>query len=221
MDRVIAIGDIHGCYRTLKALLYKKIKITKNDEIIFLGDYIDRGPKSKKVLKHILKLIEEEYNITCLMGNHELMLLNSLKSPIDYRNWLRFGGKETLDSFKVLHPKDINPKYLVFLNKLFYFKSHEKFIFVHGGLNFDKKNPLKDLDSMPWIRNSNVDITKIDNKRIIVGHTPYPISEIKKSLTSNRILLDGGCVYSERDNLGYLVALEINKMKLFYQKNIE
>lgn len=221
MDRVLAIGDIHGCYKTLKSLLFKSILITKQDKIIFLGDYVDRGPDSKKVLKLILDLIKDGFDIECLIGNHEIMLLNSIKSPIEYKNWLKYGGKETLNSFGVLHPKDIKIKYLTFLNKLKYFIELDDFLLVHGGLNFKIENPLEDKESMPWIRNNSVNIEKIGNKRIVVGHTPHSLKDIKKSLNSDRILVDGGCVYKEREDLGYLVALDLKNMDLYYRKNKE
>lgn len=221
MDRVIAIGDVHGCYKTLKALLFETIAITKEDKIYFLGDYIDRGPNSKKVIKKIIKLKEEGYNITCLMGNHEYMLLQSIYSNIDFLNWFRFGGEEALKSFKVTHPKDIKKKYIDFLKGLKYYIELDKFILVHGGLNFNIDEPLTDLDSMLWIRNNDVNPKKINNKRIVVGHTPHSLKDIKKSLTKDRILLDGGCVYKHKEDLGYLVALDLEKMELFYHKNIE
>jgi serine/threonine protein phosphatase 1 len=221
MGRYFAIGDVHGCYKTLKKLLFEELKITKDDRLIFLGDYIDRGPDSKKVLKLIMNLIDNEYEIETLLGNHELMLLESINSPFEYYNWLKFGGKETLKSFKVLHPNEIKQKYIAFFKNLSYFKIFKNNILVHGGLNFKIDNPMEDLDSMPWIRNSEVDSTRIGGRKIIVGHTPYTINEIHKSLLTNRILLDGGCVYKDRKGLGNLVALELHSMKIFNVYNID
>jgi len=221
MARFFAIGDIHGCYKTLKHLLFEELKIEKDDRIIFLGDYIDRGPNSKKVIKLILKLEFDGYDVDKLMGNHEIMLLNSIKSPIAYSNWLKYGGKETLESFDILHPNKLKAKYLAFFKNLSYFKIFKDNIFVHGGLNFKLNNPLEDLDSMLIIRNTEVHSNKIGDRKIIVGHTPSTIKEIKKSLSSDRILLDGGCVYKDRKEYGHLVALEIYSKKLFFVKNID
>ncbi len=221
MGRVFAIGDIHGCYKTLKTLLFDEIKITKDDELIFLGDLIDRGLKSKKVLKLILRLQKNGFNVSCLMGNHEIMLLKSIKSEVDFKHWIKYGGKETLESFKVSHPKYIKDKYLDFVSGFKNYIEFKDFILVHGGLNFEIDNPLLDLDSMAWIRNNKVDSSKINNRRIIVGHTPSTLKDIKKSLKTDRLLLDGGCVYKNKEDLGYLVALELNEMSLFYYKNID
>jgi serine/threonine protein phosphatase 1 len=71
-----AISNIHGCYHTFKALL-EKIGLCKEDELYLLGDYIDRGPGSKEVLDLILKLKSENFNIQCLLGNHEIMLFHA------------------------------------------------------------------------------------------------------------------------------------------------
>ena len=110
MGRFFIIGDIHGCYKTLQKLLFEELKIKITDRILFLGDYIDRGPHSKKVIKLVMKLEEEGYEIDKLLGNHELMLMDSLKSPFQYHHWLKYGGKETLLSFKILHPNKLKNK---------------------------------------------------------------------------------------------------------------
>lgn len=221
MGRYFAIGDIHGCYYTLKKLLFDELKITKEDRLIFLGDYIDKGLNSKKVLKLIMNLEQEGYEIETLLGNHELMLLNSIISPFEYHNWLKNGGKETLLSFKVLHPNKIKQKYIAFFKNLSYFKIFKGYILVHGGLNFKIDNPIEDLESMPWIRNSEVLPQKIGSRKIIVGHTPSTINEIQKSLLTSRILLDGGCVYKDRKGLGNLVAIDLHSLKLFHVYNID
>ena len=55
-NRIYAIGDIHGCFNSMKELIENKIQLRKEDKLIFLGDYIDRGPDSKKVLDYIIEL---------------------------------------------------------------------------------------------------------------------------------------------------------------------
>ena len=109
-----------------------------------------------------------------------------------------------------------------FIKNLKYYIEIENFILVHGGLNFNIDNPLSDKEGMLWIRNKEVDKEKINGKRIIVGHTPTKLKKIKKSLSKDRILLDGGCVYVHtKKKLGNLVALELNSMELLIQENID
>ena len=79
MSGRFAIGDIHGCLKTLKALVENEIQLGKDDELFFVGDFIDRGPDSKGVLDYIGSLIRDGYKIQSVMGNHEEMLLESLE----------------------------------------------------------------------------------------------------------------------------------------------
>ena len=67
-NRLFAIGDIHGCCDSLKELVENKIQFQKNDKLILLGDYIDRGDKSKEVVDFIMELQEKGFNIIPLMG---------------------------------------------------------------------------------------------------------------------------------------------------------
>ena len=82
LSRRIAIGDIHGCSNTLKGLLEEKIRIRAEDQIIFVGDYIDRGPDSKGVLDYVIGLREKVSNLVFIRGNHEEMLIESFFSQI-------------------------------------------------------------------------------------------------------------------------------------------
>ena len=73
-NRLFAIGDIHGCFDSFQELIENKIQLSKNDRLVLLGDYIDRGPKSKEVIDYIINLQAKGYNIIALAGNHEVML---------------------------------------------------------------------------------------------------------------------------------------------------
>jgi serine/threonine protein phosphatase 1 len=222
MQRTFVIGDIHGCYKTLKKLLFEVLTIQIEDELIFLGDYIDRGPNSKKVVKLILKLMKKGYKIKPLIGNHELMLLNSLNSEENFNLWMRSGGRACLESFKINHPSELKSKYIDFFNYLSFYHQTDEFIIVHGGLNFDLPNPLADLEQMCWIRNTSVDKERIGGRRIIVGHTPSNLERIKQSMSEDRVLLDGGCIFAKSNpEFGYLCAIEINNWDLFSTKCVD
>jgi len=73
-NRLFAIGDIHGCFDSLKVLVGNKIKLQKDDKLILLGDYIDRGEKSREVVDFVMELQEKGFDIIPLRGNHETML---------------------------------------------------------------------------------------------------------------------------------------------------
>ena len=97
MPRTIAIGDIHGCLDALNALL-DAIQPTRDDTIVTVGDYVDRGPDSKGVLERLLQL-EQTTNLVPLMGNHEEMLIAVLERQMEPYSWLNHGGVETMDSY--------------------------------------------------------------------------------------------------------------------------
>ena len=97
LPRQIAIGDVHGHYDGLRQLI-DFCKTSAEDRVYFLGDVIDRGPKSAQVVKWI-----REQNYPCLMGNHEVMLLTSFNNgaidEMSLRHWLPSGGDTTLESY--------------------------------------------------------------------------------------------------------------------------
>src|SRR5688572_16238462 len=88
--RTIAIGDIHGCSQALRAII-DAVQPTADDTLVLLGDYVDRGPDSRGVLEYVLEL-ESRYRLAPLMGNHELMLLDSVQNPRVIGPWLEIGG---------------------------------------------------------------------------------------------------------------------------------
>jgi UDP-2,3-diacylglucosamine pyrophosphatase LpxH len=78
-QRFFSIGDIHGHHKTLKALVETKLNVVSGDTVVFLGDYIDRGPSSKSVIDYILSLSQSGVRVIALAGNHEAMFLDYLE----------------------------------------------------------------------------------------------------------------------------------------------
>jgi serine/threonine protein phosphatase 1 len=112
MSRLIAIGDIHGCAAALDAVL-AEIRLQPDDCLVLLGDYVDRGPDSRQVINRILAL-QQKYQVIPLMGNHELMMLDSFEDHSQAFYWLQCGGKETLDSYGG-DPTDVPREHLDFI----------------------------------------------------------------------------------------------------------
>jgi serine/threonine protein phosphatase 1 len=219
MQREIVLTDIHGCYLSMKALLEEQVKIEKEDRLYFLGDYINKGPDSKKVLDYIQQLIQQGYFVKNLMGNHEDLLLKVLNNEIDYSNFLDKGGKSTLDSFGVREVSAIPSMYLDFLKNLEYFIELQDTLLVHAGFDFSSPEPFREYDSMLNIREFGWNSDKTGNRRIIHGHVPTPLTDIVHQFsTKNQLLdLDGGCVYPHRAGMGNLLALDLTSWKLFIQ----
>lgn len=97
MGRVLAIGDVHGCLTALDTLL-GFVRPGPADQLVFLGDYIDRGPDSKGVLDRLIEL-RRTHDVVTLRGNHEVMMLAAAAGWDNFRFWRACGGAEALESY--------------------------------------------------------------------------------------------------------------------------
>ncbi|GAB4313821.1 MAG: metallophosphoesterase family protein [Bacteroidales bacterium] len=231
------IPDIHGCAKTLRALIEEMIKPSKHDWLYFLGDYIDRGPDSKGVIDYLMELQRNDYNLRLLIGNHEDYLLKSyedeknLKSFLGIKQknkrkkeWLFHGGKQTMESFGITDLLDFPKEYLEWMRNLEYYVELENFILVHAGLNFKAEDPFSDRESMLWIREYEIDKSFLGNKRIIHGHVPVSLEFIDMSIRHRNyrfIDLDNGCYMTKREGFGNLVALELATLEYKVQYNLD
>jgi len=217
------IGDVHGCIRTLRTLIEDKIQPGKHDKIIFVGDYIDRGPDSRGVISYVMELRLMGYNLVLLKGNHEDMMVRSLHDKAVRKDWFYNGGMHTLRSFGVREAGEVPEHFLEFMRALDYYHAMDDFLIVHAGLNFDIDNPFADLEGMLWIRNKFVLPDKIGNRTMVHGHTPTILAQVREAIEKKLkdIDLDNGCVYLGTEGLGNLCALELNSLKLEVQPNID
>ena len=225
------IPDTHGCLITLMCLLEEKIGISHNDTLYFLGDYIDRGLYSAQLVEYLINLIEKGYKVNTIMGNHEQMLLDSINNVSDFKDWILNTGNLTLNSYKELFgesfsfPSGIPEKHFNFFNQMPYFLVVDKYILVHGALNYRLSNPFSDKLTLLWGRAESVPSDFMPGSVIIHGHTPVPLEYIRSTISnpsSRLISLDGGCVYHGKiSGAGYLVALELETMKLFWVEKME
>jgi serine/threonine protein phosphatase 1 len=234
MHKQWVIPDIHGCLKTLKALLENQIRPSKHDWFYFLGDYIDRGPDSKGVIDYIRNLQDDQYNVRLLRGNHEDYCLQACtykKRLRDYfpgnniiSEWKRFGGKETMQSFGIKKPSDIPEKYIQWMNELEYYIELDNFLIVHAGFNFMLDNIFEDLEAMLWTREFVPDKDKLKGKTVIHGHVPINLEMIYHLIDYKAyqfIDLDNGIYMPDREGFGNLVALELNSMELAIQYNLD
>ncbi|MEO1258146.1 MAG: metallophosphoesterase family protein [Bacteroidota bacterium] len=225
--RKFAISDIHGCFLSFEALL-EKIALTTADELYFLGDYIDRGPDSKKVIDKILELKANGHSAICLAGNHDFALLDAKTDRRFYSQWYNgWGGKQTLEGFGVQSINQIEGKYIDFFNSLEMVCEVDDFILVHAGLDFNLNDPLKPDINMLYLRNwyDQINFDWLGNRKIIHGHTPVKKMRIEfmlERLDQDQVLdIDGGCFAKHLTGKGYLCAFEMVNRELFFQKNID
>lgn len=213
---IYIIADIHGCYKTFKSLL-NSISFSKDDYLFLLGDYISRGPKSKETIDLIIDLILNDYKIFPLRGNHEHRLILKHKKTYSIEE-LSIPNQYKNTDFLTIDNK-IRCEYLSFFSNLPYYYEIGDYILVHAGLNFETTNYMLDFDSMLW--QNTITISNNFYKKIIRGHIPYTLEQIKNSLYSQIINLDNGCVYKSRKENGNLVCLELTTKNLIIQKNID
>jgi serine/threonine protein phosphatase 1 len=200
--RRFAIGDIHGCFETFRILVENKIEFDSNDQLFLLGDYINRGPKPTKVIDYILQLLNNQYQVYPIRGNHEQMLLDDR-------------GQEL-----------VTP-YSDFFTNLPYYYETDDFYFLHAGLNFLAEKPLDDTYSMLWMRESSLpDDAFLGSKRVVHGHTIHSISEIVQAVQRRDAVLplDNGCYRGLKGEIGvygHLCALDLDTFELILQENVD
>lgn len=199
MKKTFVVGDIHGCHASFLALLDKINPDPRRDRLILLGDYVDRGPDSKKVLTEIIKLRSRFSHIITLMGNHERMFLDFLAGRgQDF--FLHFGGRETLMSYDLKPPfpadtsKHIPADHITFLNELLLYWEDENYIYVHAGLQPGIHLSQQSSEWLLWAREKFIPSEYDFGKPVIFGHTDLKEPLIEK----NKIGIDTGAVYGGR-----------------------
>lgn len=194
MKKIFAVGDIHGCYDRLQALIERIPIDYAHDTLVFIGDYIDRGPHSVEVVDYLLQLKNRVSGVIFLKGNHEDMLEKFLNGT-DRHTYLLNGGQQTLDSYLNKMPQSgshpIPPDHMEFYKSLRLFYETEEFIFVHAGLRPRVPLNSQDTEDLLWIRDKFINSKYDFGKRVIFGHTP-----LKRPLVEpNKIGIDTGAVY--------------------------
>lgn len=238
-DSLYIIGDVHGCFNTLLALIDT---LPQNDKatFIFVGDVIDRGAYSAHILDWII-----HNGHTCLMGNHEAMMLETLTHPSDATLmdlWKRNGGEETLKSYKDFETSTLT-HHLDWIRSLpNYFESsitdeNQKSLFVtHGfGLPYwqgrDKHenqvrfrvNRLHKISDSPSVQH---------HYRYEPNYLEYPIFNVfghdafqETILTQSYAAIDTGCVYASfptnKEVGGRLSALEWPSKRIYSHPYVE
>lgn len=227
-----AVSDIHGCDKSFEALL-DRLAFSLSDTLYILGDYVDRGPNSKGVIDRIWNLQAKGYNIHCLKGNHEELVLQAAFGDTTLmERWLKTDGKDTMDSFGVTKCSDIPSRYLEWMTALPYFFCVDEYILVHGGLDFSLDDPLSDVREMCWMRGWHHQIRYdwLAERCIIHGHTPMEQGEIKAQLSrlndKKYLDIDNGCVYGDprhwkENGLGHLCAFDMHNRTLLFQEYID
>lgn len=232
MKRILAISDIHGEIDLFEQLLEKVQYNPINDQLILLGDYVDRGPNAKAVLDKVISLQRE--GAIVLKGNHEDMMIKALTTDEEraWKHWaVRNGGDSTLRSYgfkdemfttdeqkSFIKPSlqdETLTMHVNFIQSLHPLIEYNGYIFVHAGIDPEQAIETTDPYRLMWIRQEFHDHYKGD-QTVIFGHTPTPnLHKVKGDFSiyfgeNNIIVIDGGAVYS-----GQLNCLCLPKMESF------
>ena len=191
-----AIGDIHGCADLLDALLdtIEAHAAGRARDLVFLGDYIDRGPDSARVVETLRKLQwREPEHVVCLMGNHEAMLLKTLQERGALDHWLPNGGVETLASFGAAGPEALPGEVLDWIETLPSLHEDRLRWYVHAGFRPGAEVPDPDVETRLWIREPFLSGDRDFGRHVVHGHTPQTSG--RPELRRFRTNLDTGAVY--------------------------
>jgi len=207
------IGDVHGHFDALCGLL-DAIAPSAEDEIYFLGDLIDRGTQSAQVVEFVM-----ENNYPCILGNHEVMLLESFHETglnhATFQSWLQNGGYPTIASYN----NKIPPEHIEWMRQLPLSYDLDDYWLVHAGIDPSIPYEKQTADQFCWIRSDFHSMTKpyFENKTIIIGHT---ITFTFPGVKSGQIVSGEGWLGIDtgayHHGLGKLTALELNE-SIVYQ----
>ena len=222
MSRVIVTGDIHGCTRTFQTLIENQVKLKDEDQLILIGDYVNKGPDSKGTLDYIFEL-QSFFQVKILLGNHDQLMLDAQNGREHEDEWYIRGGDATLTSFGTDTIHDIPTKYFSFLNGLKKYLQLKDFLIVHAGFNFAEENIFLDENAMLTIREMDDAQISRTNKKIVHGHVPGPLKEFQLKWPADwwHISIDTGCVYTHLEDHGHLTAVDLKSGQTFHQKNVD
>ena len=214
-QRVYAVGDVHGCHDQLERLLAlieadDSARGAAETQVVMLGDLVDRGPRSAEVVERFVSRPPAFARFRFLMGNHEEAMLEALAEHADPRagGWLRFGGRETLASYRVPDSvlelggwlladalrQHIPPAHLEFLAGFEDSVEIGGYLFVHAGVRPKVALDRQDKADLRWIRSAFLDDESDHGRMIVHGHSVFP----EPVFRANRIGIDTGAYRTGR-----------------------
>ncbi len=207
MPRRFVFGDIHGCSRALESLL-ENLPLRDGDELILLGDVVDRGPATRRVLDTLLGL-EPRCRLTFIRGNHEEMLLRALGEgePGQVSFWLRHGGEATLASYGG-SLGNVPEGHRDLLNRSIPYLETPCEILIHANLEPGVELAEQSGEWLRWQHLTGMEFPHPSGKRVICGHS---------GVGTELPLLQSGwlCLDTLVHRGGYLTCLDIDTGELF------
>jgi serine/threonine protein phosphatase 1 len=194
--KTFVFGDVHGALTKLERLLESCRAVAQDQpaKLIFLGDYIDRGPHSKEVVETLIELTAQAPDsILCLLGNHEALALAALEGDRAETAWQVHGGMATLRSYGVTSARALPRSHLDWFRSLPRKYDDGLRFFVHAGIDPDRPLDEQDPEALLWIREPFLSDTRDYGRLVVHGHTP--ILTGGPDLRPNRLNIDTGAAY--------------------------
>ena len=226
MNRTIAIGDIHGGLKALVQLL-QRIDLSPNDQLIFLGDYVDGWSDSANTVSYLIELAKQN---TCifLRGNHDDLTEKWLKTGELNEQWLQHGGQSSIDAYRNFSSLEIKEHLNFYSQMVDYYKDSNNKLFVHAGFT-NLRGPDQEYHSINcywdrtlWEMALCLDMAiKVDDnyypkrlklfEEIFIGHTPVTrIGKDKPVNIANVWNIDTGAAFK-----GKISAIEVTTKEIW------
>jgi serine/threonine protein phosphatase 1 len=191
-----AIGDVHGALHKLRRLIARCEEHARGNphRYVFLGDYIDRGPRSADVIRFLMALkAGMPDSVVTLSGNHEAMLLAIVDDEMAEEDWLWQGGAATLQSYGATEVRELPQDHVAWLRALPLTYDDGRRFFVHAGVDPQLPLDAQDAYDLIWIREPFLVSARDYGRLIVHGHTP--LDGDAPDLRDNRLNLDTGAVF--------------------------
>lgn len=215
--RRLAISDIHGCHESFCALL-DKVSPTKDDQLFLLGDFVDRGPYSRLVVRQVKSLLKQGYQVVPLRGNHEQLLLDFNHSK---RRKLHLFAERQNALHLLKERESLWPGMDRFFEALPYFVETDQHFLVHAGFDTRSRKPFKSWYHMLWSRSFEYDHEIFKGKTVVHGHVPVGLKRIRKDIEADKKVwsIDNGCVRAGYEGYGRLICVDLDSREIWKTKN--
>lgn len=215
IGKIFAVGDIHGCYEKLIKLMDRLPYDRHADTLIFMGDYINRGPQSEEVIDYLLELRRECKKIIFLMGNHEYALLQYAETKDrQYLRLLRSMEVEpTMKSYSNADFQSLSdlgflpPAHRDFIKGLLPYYRTEKYLFIHAGVIPGEEVEGCSLDRLLSVRDTFLECEPLHGLTVVFGHTPFEMPFV----APGRIGIDTGAGHGKM-----LTAVSLPDIRFFH-----
>lgn len=213
--KIFAVGDVHGCFKKLETLLGRLPIDAERDVLVFLGDYLNRGPESKQVVDLLLKVQRRIRRCVFLLGNHEHFMLEYARTgdpdllriirPLGVEPTLTSYGAESIRSLRDL--SFLPNQHRAFLADLLPYYRLAPYLFIHAGVIPGEDLESCALDRLLTVRDPFLTSEAPMDAIVVFGHTPFETPFV----TRDKIGIDTGAVYG---NL--LTAVELPRLRFYH-----